>query len=149
MSTELPTFDYFGEYEHRLDARNRVTVPSSWRVPGDEGNFYFAWPHPEGCLAVFPPEELAELKRRARGMKVSDARANRLLRLVFGKGSKFGCDGQGRILLPKHLLEHAKVTKEVVMVGLGRYFQVWSADSYESVGDENFDMLSAMEELGI
>lgn len=149
MTTLPPVVDYFGEFTHRLDARNRVTVPSNWRVPGDEGNYYFAWPHPEGCLAVFPPEMLAELKNRALDLKVSDPKANRLLRIVFGRGSKFGCDGQGRILLPKNLLAHAGVEKEVVMVGLGRFFQVWSSDRFSSADDDKFDMLSAMQELGI
>lgn len=149
MITAPTTVDYFGEFTHRLDARNRVTVPSGWRVPGDEGNYYFAWPHPEGCLAVFPPEMLAQLKARAAELKVGDLKANRLLRGVFGRGSKFGCDGQGRILLPKNLLSFAQVEKEVVMVGLGRFFQVWSADRFNDANDEDFDMLSAMQELDI
>ena len=148
MSTIPVSVDYIGEFEHRLDARNRVTVPSSWRVPGDEGNYYFAWPHPEGCLAVFPPEMLAELKAKANEQRVSNPRANRLLRAVFGRGCKFGCDRQGRILLPRNLMEHAEVDKDVVLVGLGRYFEVWSAERYQSTGDEEFDMLSAMQELG-
>lgn len=149
MTTVPSTIDYFGEFTHRLDARNRVTVPSNWRVPGDEGNYYFAWPHPEGCLAVFPPEMLAQLKESAASLKAGDLRANKLLRAVFGRGSKFGCDGQGRILLPKNLLTFAGVDKEVVMVGLGRFFQIWSAERFEAANEGEFDMLTAMQELGI
>lgn len=148
MFTTPASVDYIGEFEHRLDARNRVTVPSSWRVPGDEGNYYFAWPHPEGCLAVFPPEMLAEMRAKAHEQQVSNPRANRLLRAVFGRGCKFGCDKQGRILLPRNLMEHAQVDKAVTLVGLGRYFEVWSTERYTSSGDEEFDMLSAMQELG-
>lgn len=148
MSVPQATVDYIGEFEHRLDARNRVTVPSSWRVPGDEGNYYFAWPHPEGCLAVFPPEMLLELKAKAHEQRVSNPRANRLLRAVFGRGCKFGCDKQGRILLPRNLMEHAGVDKNIFLVGLGRYFEVWSAERYQAGDDDTFDMLSAMQELG-
>ncbi len=148
MTTQPAVVDYFGEFSHRLDARNRVTVPSPWRVPGDEGNYYFAWPHPEGCLAVFPPDMLAELKEKAQAMRISNPRANRLLRSVFGRGSKFGCDKQGRILLPQSLLEHAGADRDVVLVGVGRHFEVWSAERYEAAEDDDFDMLSAMQELG-
>ncbi len=149
MSVPPLEVDYVGEYEHRLDARNRVTVPSSWRVPGDEGNYYFAWPHPDGCVAVFPPEMLAELRDKARGIRQSDTRGQQLLRRIFAKGFKFGCDGQGRILLPKSLCEHAVIDKSVFLVGVGRSFQIWSKERYQPMADEGFDMLSAMEELGI
>lgn len=148
MTNPAPAVDYIGEFSHRLDAHNRVTVPSAWRVPGDEGNYYFAWPHPEGHLAVYPPEMLAELKEKAQALKMSNPRANRLLRTVFGRGSKFGCDKQGRILLPQALLGHAGAEKDIVLVGVGRYFEVWSAERYEASTDEDFDMLSAMQELG-
>lgn len=148
MSLPLTEVDYVGEFEHRLDARSRVTVPSSWRVPGDEGNYYFAWPHPEGYLAVFPPEMLAELREKARSIRQSDTRGQMLLRRIFAKGFKFGCDSQGRILLPKALCEYAAIDKAVCLVGAGRSFQIWSKERYQPIAEEPFDMTAAMEELG-
>ncbi|MFP4281053.1 MAG: division/cell wall cluster transcriptional repressor MraZ [Verrucomicrobiota bacterium] len=149
MSTTPPAIVYSGEYDHRLDARNRVTVPSSWRVPGDEGNYYFAWPHPEGCIAVFPPAMLDALNAKAAALRVGNSKGNRLLRAVYGRGSHFGCDKQGRILLPRPLMEHAGVDKAVSLVGLGRYFEVWNTETFRAQEEENFDMLGAMQELDI
>jgi len=140
---------YIGEFAHNLDARNRVTVPSSWRVEGDEGNFYFAWPHPEGCIAVYPPEMQAELLEKARSVKQSDVRGQQLLRKLFGKGFQFGCDKQGRILLPEALIKHGGIGKRVYLVGLGRNFQIWSDERYAPAAEEeDFNVLEAMEELG-
>lgn len=149
MSAAASEIDYVGEYSHRLDARNRVTVPSSWRVPGDEGNYYFAWAHPEGCVAVFPPEMLAELREKAKGIRQSDIKGQMLLRRIFAKGHKFGCDKQGRILVPKSLLDHAAIEKDLYLVGAGRSFQIWSDARYQPMADEPFDMIAAMAELEI
>ena len=149
MSAVAPVVDYVGQFDHRLDARNRVTVPSSWRVLGDEGNYYFAWAHPEGCIAIYPPALMAELSAKAHEAKLSDLRANRLRRAVFGSGSTFGCDKQGRILLPRNLMDYAKIDKSVVLVGVGRSFEVWSSERYAASADESFDMLTAMQELGL
>ena len=149
MSTQTPATHYYGEFEHRLDARSRVTVPSAWRVDGDEENFYFAWPHPEGCIAVFPPAMLAELNAKAHEGKVSDLQANRLRRAVFARGSQFGCDKQGRILLPRSLMDHAGIEKDAILVGVGRYYEVWDPERYRKVTDGDFDMLSAMQALGL
>lgn len=139
--------DYVGEFSHSLDARNRVTVPATWRVPGDEGAFYLAWPHPEGCIAVYPPEVQEELIAKARSLRQSDLKGQALLRKLFGKGFKFGCDKQGRILLPDPLIKHAEIGKKVWLVGLGRNFQIWSDSRYEVDGGD-FNVLEAMEALG-
>ena len=139
---------YVGEFTHQLDARSRVTVPSSWRVAGDDGNYYFAWPHPEGCIAVYPPEIQAEIMEKARSIRQSDVRGNKMLRKLFGRAHKFGCDRQGRILLPDALIAHAGIEKKVGLVGLGHYFQVWNAALREEE-DEDFNLLEAMEDMGI
>jgi len=139
---------YFGEFTHQLDARNRVTVPSTWRVAGDDGSFYFAWPHPDGCIAVFPPEMQAELLEKAKSIRQSDRRGQALLRQIFGKGFKFGCDKQGRILLPEPLRDHAGIRKEVVLVGTGRNFQLWDAATHGGL-DSVIDDREAWDEFGL
>ena len=148
MTEELSIMSYVGEFAHQLDARNRVTVPSSWRVAGDDESYYLAWPHPEGCIAVYPPEMQRELIEKARAVKQSDTRGQAVLRQLFGKGFKFGCDKQGRILIPEALRSHAGIDKSVTLVGLGRNFQLWSAERY-AAEDDDFNLLEAMETLGI
>lgn len=148
MSEGGQVMAYVGEFVHQLDARNRVTVPSSWRVAGDDGNYYFAWPHPEGCIAVYPPQIQREIMEKAAAIKHSDVRGNAMLRKLFGRAHKFGCDKQGRILLPDPLIHHAGIEKKVSLVGLGRYFQVWNATEREEE-EEDFNLLEAMAEMGI
>lgn len=149
MNVPNTSVEYVGEYSHRLDSRNRVTVPSNWRVPGDDGIFYFAWPHPEGCIAVFPPEMYEELREKARHIKQSDRQGQRTLRMIFGKGFRFGCDGQGRILLPAPLLKYAGVSKDVWLVGLSRSFEIWSGERFSPLVEDDYDYQSAMADLGI
>lgn len=139
---------YVGEFEHTLDARRRITVPSAWRVEGDEGNFYLAWPHPEGCIALFPPEMQRELVEKARSIRQSDKAGQATLRMIFGKSHNLGCDKQGRILLPEPLLKHADIDRNAWMVGLGRNFQIWSPNRYKPEGEDDFNILEAMERLG-
>lgn len=140
---------YVGEFTHNLDPRNRVTIPSPWRVEGDDGNYYMAWPHPEGCIAVYPPAMQRRFLERAESIRQSDTKGQELLRRFFGKGHQFGCDKQGRVLLPEALIAHAGVEKGVVLVGLGNNFQIWSAERHQVQNDEGFNLLDAMKELGL
>ena len=141
--------DYVGEFSHQLDARNRVTVPSEWRAEGDDENYYMAWPHPDGCIAVYPPRMQKEFLKVAESIKQSDPRGQKLLRQFFGKAHKFGCDRQGRVLLPEGLIQHAGIGKQVVLVGLGNNFQVWSAERHNATDDEDFNLMEAMKDLGL
>jgi MraZ protein len=39
---------YVGEYQHTLDDKHRLTIPSKWRFDGDEEDVYLALPNPCG-----------------------------------------------------------------------------------------------------
>lgn len=142
---------YVGEFSHRLDQRGRVTVPSQWRVAGDEvgENFYFAWVHPEGYLSVFPPAMREALLAKIDGVRQHDVDGQRVLRRLFGNGCEFSCDKQGRVLIPEKLLKAVGIDKDVSFVGSGRTFQIWSSEKYEAVNNEPLDLLSALKQLDI
>lgn len=148
MSVPGQMMAYVGEFVHQLDTRNRVTVPSSWRVTGDDGSYYLAWPHPEGCIVVYPPHMQEQLMNKAQEARLSDVRSQKMLRKLFGRASQFGCDKQGRILIPDSLKGHAGIEKKVSLVGLGHYFQIWDARQREAEEDD-FNLLEAMAEMGI
>jgi MraZ protein len=145
-AVEKKLISYVSSFRHSLDVRSRVTVPSSWRVEGDEGNYYLAWPHPEGCIAFFTPEMQAEIMEKVKGAQQSDVQTQAVLRELFGNACMMGLDKQGRILLPENLCRHAGINKEVVLVGLGRNFQIWSTERWTP---PQFNLLDAMRKLGI
>ena len=142
---------YVGEYRHRIDGKNRVTIPSKWRFLGDEADIYVGWGHPEGYIAVYPPKKIGEFREKIKEIAESDPRGQRILRQLFGKAHQFGCDRQGRIKLDESLVEIAAIEKSVVLVGLGETFNIWSAERYfqEEEEKEDFDLISAMREFGI
>ena len=148
MTERGQTMAYVGEFVHQLDSRSRVTVPSSWRVAGDDGSYYLAWPHPEGCVVVYQPHMQEALLAKAADARLSDIQSQKMLRRLFGRASKFGCDKQGRILIPDSLKQHAGIAKQVSLVGLGHYFQIWDAARREAE-DDDFNLLEAMAEMGI
>ena len=51
MSTETLQL-FVGEFRHKLDAKNRLTIPSDWRFEADGRSVYLAIPNPKGCISV-------------------------------------------------------------------------------------------------
>ncbi len=148
IESELETL-YVGEFRHNLDAKKRVTVPSKWRFRGDDIDVYVAWPHPNGYIVVYPPRKIEEFREKLGDLQESDPRGQRMLQKLFGKAHNFGCDSQGRIKLHEKLVEAAEIEKEVVLVGLVEKFTIWSAARFDQQDEEEFDLQSAMKDLGI
>ena len=52
-----------------------------------------------------------------------------LISLYFGEAEQLPFDKEGRIILPKKLINHAQIKKNVLFVGLGPTFQMWNPKS--------------------
>ena len=54
-----------------------------------------------------------------------------LISLYFSEVEEIPFDKDGRIILPKKLLDHADISKNALFVGLSPTFQIWNPDLYE------------------
>ena len=148
MEKETTTF-FVGEFTHALDSKGRVTIPSKWRISGDE-NTYLALPNPGGYITVYPPKMVSRLEEKVAEASLSDVRAQALFMELFSKAHSFGCDKQGRINLNDKLLVHAGIKGKAVLVGNFSAFAIWSVGRYEKrPAEDQRNIFDAMRELGL
>jgi MraZ protein len=148
MEKETTTF-FVGEFTHALDSKGRVTIPSKWRISGDE-NTYLALPNPGGYITVYPPKMVGRLEEKVAEASLSDVRAQALFMELFSKAHSFGCDKQGRINLNDKLLAHAGIKGKAVLVGNFAAFAIWSVGRYEKrPAEDERNIFDAMRELGL
>jgi len=140
---------YGGTFCHRLDAKNRVTVPAKWRFSGDENDAYLAWPHPQGHIVLYPPAKICELREKLRNIPESDVNGQAILRKLFGAAHQLGPDASGRLKLPEELLTHAKIEKEAVLIGLGDRINILSPAQHSSESAQKIDLMELMKEAGL
>lgn len=65
----------------------------------------------------------------------SDAQED-LTATIFADAQQLPFDGDGRIILPQNILEHAQIKDKVSFVGRGSTFQIWAPDVFEAVQEE-------------
>ena len=144
---------YVGEFWHNLDAKNRLTIPSKWRYTDDQKDLYLALPNPVGCVTVYPPNMVSKLEEKVSQVSLGDKQGQRALTRLFSKADTFSCDKQGRINLNDKLIAHAKIGKEVVLVGNFVTFHMWEPKAYESYlergSEEEDEMTQILKELGL
>ena len=120
---------FMGHYEHTIDEKGRITVPSKFR---DElgGSVVISMGF-DGNLFAFPHDLFILLSNKVRGTSLTDSNSRILRRLLFSASEELEFDKAGRILLPAYLRGTANLTDNAVLVGNGEYFELWSPEDWQ------------------
>lgn len=135
---------FYGEYEHTIDRKGRLIIPSRFREILKEhyADKFFVTRGLERCLFVFTEEEWRRQELKFKSMSFTRADSRKFNRLVFGGACEAICDKQGRILLPQHLKKWAGIERNVMVIGVANRFEIWSTDRWREFYDaaqENFE----------
>lgn len=121
---------YLGEFQHSLDAKGRVILPSRFRATLESG--LVITKGLDGCLWVRPLADwntwAARLTER---VGVVDIRARDFARFVFAGASEDRLDKQGRVSVPDQLRRYAALERDVAVIGAGQWIEIWNRDRWE------------------
>jgi MraZ protein len=132
-----------GTFEQKLDAKNRLTVPAKYRPALSEGALLAIPLDLKPCVAIWLPGEFDRYTERAiEELKPLSPRRAALERFFFGKSQLVELDGAGRIMLPGFLVEHAKLSKDVILVGIDTRLELWSGANYGEHEPELLDQVA-------
>lgn len=120
----------FGEFRHAVDAKNRLFIPAKFREQLGE-SFIVIRSATEDAhyLSVYSQEGWADIE--ARLAEQPRARTRDINRFWGRNGLEVSPDSQGRILLTQALIDYTGLDKSAVVIGCGRYAEIWSEDAYE------------------
>ena len=111
-----------------LDAKGRVAIPTRHRAALLEaGRSLVLTAHPDGCVLIYPQASWQPVREKVAAFPSFDPKASWWKRLLLGFEEHVSPDGSGRILLPGALRAHASLQREAMMVGQGRYFELWDS----------------------
>ena len=122
---------FVGRYEHSLDTKGRVILPAKFRGPFERGGYLTQ--HSEGCLALWTPGEFG----RQMEVKQEQAEAGRSsernrARIWASKAAEVEIDRQGRMPIPVHLRNFAKLDGEVLVHGAIDRIELWNPAEWET-----------------
>jgi MraZ protein len=120
---------FLNQYQHSFDDKGRLTIPAKFRELPAEGAFVV-----QGLdrnLMVLPPAVFKVLYDRLMAMNLADPTARLLRRIIMGNAQQVLPDGSSRILLSQNLRDYANLKNNVIFVGQGDYFEIWSPDLWK------------------
>ena len=144
-----------GRYEHTIDAKGRTSVPARYRdvleATGERRIVLTSALDP--CLVAYTSAEWTAFEERLGKLSQFDRAVQKLRRIYVSGAVECEIDDVGRILVPPTLREHARLKKDVLWAGSGRYAELWDkqdwAKNFETTEDERRDMAARLAELGL
>ena len=119
---------FAGEYEHRIDPQSRVAIPARFRIAFING-IILGRAYDE-CIVVYTPKEWERAASDIARQRSTSASARKLARLTFSGAFTGKLDRSGRIVVPSQLREYAGLGEDVIIVGTGRFIEIWSAAAW-------------------
>ena len=127
---------FMGEYNHTIDAKGRLIVPSKFREQlGDE---FVVTKGLDGCLFVYDNTEWKKFEEKLQALPLTNQNARKFSRFFLAGASACEVDRQG-------------LEKEVVLVGVGSRIEIWNKAIWaeKNVYDDMEEIAENMEGLGI
>jgi len=113
-----------GAHEHTIDDKNRLTLPAKFRQAFADG--VVVTRGLDGCLYAFRRPDWDRLvESRLAALDPLSPEGRRLERFFYSGASETELDKQGRVMLPRELIEHAKLGREVVVAGVNERLEIW------------------------
>ncbi|MGQ0443036.1 MAG: division/cell wall cluster transcriptional repressor MraZ [Methylophilaceae bacterium] len=115
-----------------MDVKGRLAVPAKHRdalFAQSAGNIVLT-AHPHRCLLLYPQPAWEPIQSKMMGLSSFDKRSSALQRLLVGYAEDITLDNAGRLLVSPVLRAFAGLEKEVMLVGQGSHFELWSMEAW-------------------
>jgi MraZ protein len=118
-----------GEYEHTLDEKNRVSLPKQFRTL--LGKKIVMTRGLDNCLFVYPKKSWEKVTEKLQELSFAQADKRGFSRFILSGAAEIEVDGAGRVLIPEHQREFAKLSKTIIFAGVSDRVEVWDAEAWK------------------
>ena len=125
---------FLSKYINNLDKKSRVSVPASYRLAlvGQSFNGIIAYPSFRNkCIEACSISRLEQLSQVIQSLDPYSEERDAFETMILGEAVQLAFDGEGRVVLPKSLLEHAEISEQVYFVGKGVMFEMWQPQNFD------------------
>ena len=121
---------FIGEYQHNLDAKGRIIVPSKFR---DELHTTFILTRGlDGCLTIYSLKQWEKMFEEVDKLPTTKKAARQYVRMLTSTATECTLDSQGRIIIPSFLSKPVNIEKECIVIGANDHIEIWDKATWEN-----------------
>jgi len=125
---------FIGEYEHTVDVKGRIIMPSKLRE--NIGEKFIITKGLDKCLFAYSKSEWANFEEKLKTLPLTNKNARDFVRFFLSGAVECEIDKQGRFLVPANLRTYANIDKEIVIIGVGTRLEIWNKESWNNYSSE-------------
>ncbi len=143
-----------GRFVHTIDAKGRMSIPAGFRTEMQNRS-----ENPPiltnlmACLALYPHEDWLEVEKRLAEASQLQPEVQSIQRFLVSGAVECPVDGQGRIIIPQYLREHASLERDVTIAGVGPRIELWDKTRFDqdlaTTQDRYHEISSVVAGLGL
>lgn len=135
---------FMGEFQHNIDTKGRIIVPSKFRE--ELGATFVVTRGLDQCLFAYPMTEWKVLEENLKKLPLTKRDARAFTRFFFSGAIECEIDKQGRINIPQTLRTYASLEKECVIIGVSNRIEIWSHSTWETYVTESEESFAEIAE---
>ena len=120
---------FFGRYEHSLDDKGRVILPSKFRGSFEHGGYLTQYT--DGCLSLWTPEQFDQQMENMKERAAISKQDRNLVRLWASTSHELEIDRQGRMAIPARLRDYAGLVADVLLLGAIDRVELWNRQTWD------------------
>ena len=128
--------NYIGEFECKVDVKGRVMMPAGLykQFPTElRERFVINRSVFQKCLVLYPMDAWEEIVKDLGKLNRFRKENDDFIRQYTNGASTVELDATNRFLLPKHLVDFAKIKKDIVLTSSLNKIEIWSDKAYKDV----------------
>ncbi len=126
-------FVFQGSHNINMDAKGRLAIPAKHRDTLEATcacKIVMTAHTQDKCVLIYPETEWQLILPQIEALPTFNRAALRAQRLLIGYATSLILDGNGRILVPPTLREYGGFDKKLILVGLGKKFELWDEEAW-------------------
>lgn len=112
-----------GKNIYKLDSKNRFSVPGALLK---DGRLFHLTLGLDGCLFMYPKKEWRQIREKLSLLNYASKDNRKFLRIFFAHACPVKADSHKRILLPAALKNKSGIKKELLLIKISRFYEIWN-----------------------
>ena len=126
---------FLGSFKYSIDSKSRISIPARMRkfVNPEANDTFVLTRGTVECIIIYPMDHWKALvSSKLDKLNPFDPKDAKFLRMFLHEASEDKFDTQSRLTIPKNLISFAGIDKEVLIIGVNQFIEVWNPEKYEA-----------------
>lgn len=128
---------FYGQFKTTMDDNGRFALPAKLRAvkggskkPLLSGELILT-KGLEGCLSLYDKGEWEAVQSRLSSLNFTKRDFRFFSRWFYSSAATLVPDRAGRVLIPAHLIDEAALNKDLLVIGVNRWVEIWNPVRYD------------------